>query len=113
MRTKKSMGLAFVLAFLFGPLGAWYANWIAGLVLTGGLWVWASYSIQALPTGTGMAEAVGTFIGVWMIVWVPSLIVSLLVAARNNRLVSEQERLEAETRHQEMLAAIERGEGRG
>ena len=86
--SKKSQIVQLLLNLLFGPLGLFYSNWVAGLVFT----------LIAAGLSAG-------FIGVgWFLVYPFVLIIGFFTVAKHNGAVNADER-----RHRELVDATRQG----
>jgi len=97
MRIEKSTGVSFLLAFLFGPLGLLYVSKLWGFLLSIG------YILIAMNGGS---PSFFDFVLWWVCIWVLCLILSVMLASRNNKKVAEAKHIADEARHQETLAAL-------
>jgi energy-coupling factor transporter transmembrane protein EcfT len=80
VRTPKSAGLAFVLAFLFGPLGLLYASVFGGIIL-----ILISLALIPASIVTFGAAAVG-----FPLVWIISMIWAVIAASGKEQAVITQ-----------------------
>ncbi len=106
MRVQKSTGVSFILAFLFGPLGLLYVSKLWGSLLSLGCFYFLIAS-DAPFTSMGSFVDVFIFFAWWSVAWIVCLILSVVLATRNNKKVALAQQLTDEARHQETLAALE------
>jgi len=102
MKAEKSTGAAVLLAIFFGALGLLYANFLAGcvmIVLHVAGWIWAVSGIAEFLF-SGLIQAA---------LWIADVILAVVFVGRHNREVAAMKERAAEVRHQEQLAAIQRG----
>jgi hypothetical protein len=96
-RLRKSLFLGFFLAFLFGPLGLFYSTVVGGLIMilvTVGAWALFFVLVvnrmdyyAPLSTDSGIPWVTLLSLGIWVAVWVISIIWAIVaVNSHNNKL---------------------------
>ena len=93
MKSEKSAGLGFFLAFLFGPLGLFYASGLAGAVLTV-----LAVSLGFLTLGIALP-----------FIWIASMIWAVVAINSYNGELAEQRERREDLRHRELLALSQGG----